>query len=172
MIFNVIKHFLRFSILLLLQVFIVGKLNINTYIQPNILLLFFLLLPLNLNPVLSMFLGLTGGLALDMFTDSAGFNSTALLVMMYARIYYIRNFAHLDIIESGIEPGLANMGYRWFLTYAASMVLIYHILYSFIESFRLTYILSNLLTGLLSSGVTLLLIFLFQLLFFRNKSEA
>jgi len=154
---------------LLLQVFVVGKLNITPLIQPNILLLFFLTLPINLKPVPTLLLGFIGGLLLDMFNNSPGFNSTAFLLMCYARTYYIRNFAHFDVVESGVEVGLSSMGYRWFILYTSVIVSIYHISYAFIESFGFRYILENILSAALSGAVSLGLILLFQLLFYRTK---
>ncbi len=160
---------IRFIGLLILQVFIIGKLHIHPFIQPNILILFFLMLPLDLKPGASLLLGFLGGLILDIFSDSAGFNSTAFLVMMFSRIYYIRSFANIDIQESGLRPNFGNTGYRWYTFYSASMILVYHIMYSFIESFRLTYFFSNLVSAIMSASVTLTLIILFQLLFFRTR---
>jgi len=166
---RILRHIFAFFALLLLQVFVIGKLNITPLIQPNILLLFFLTLPINLKPVPTLFLGFIGGLLLDMFNNSAGFNSTALLPLCYARIYYIRNFAHFDVVESGLDPGLSSMGYRWFILYTAVMVSIYHLSYAFIESFGFRYILENILSAVLSGAVSLGLILLFQLLFYRTK---
>lgn len=166
---QILGFLLRFIGLLLLQVFIIGKLHIHPFIQPNILLLFFLMLPLDLKPGASLLLGFLGGLMLDVFSDSAGFNSTAFLVMMFARIYYIRSFANIDIQEAGIRPNIGNTGYRWYTFYSASMILVYHLVYSFIESFRLVYFFSNVASGILSAAVSLALIFLFQLLFFRTR---
>jgi len=166
---RIARNFFAFFILLLLQVFVVGKLNVTPLIQPNILLLFFLTLPINLKPVPTLLLGFTGGLLLDMFNNSAGFNSTALLLMCYARVYYIRNFAHYDVVESGVNPGLSTMGYRWFILFSVVMVSIYQIVYAFIESFGFRYIAENILSAVLSGAVSLCLILLFQLLFYRTK---
>lgn len=169
MVIKVLQFILMFFTLLFLQVFIVGKLNINPLVQPNILVWFFLSLPINLKPIPSLLYGFVGGLVLDMFTDSAGFHSTSLLIVCYARIYYIRSFAHLDIVESGVEPSLSTMGSRWFSVYAAMMILLYHLCYAFIESFSLRYIPQNLLSALLSAAVSLGLILVLQLLFIRSK---
>ncbi len=168
---NYIQKVLIFIFLLLLQVFIVGKLNINPLIQPNILLLFFLTLPIDLKPVPTLLIGFAGGILLDMFNNSAGFNSTALLIMSYARIYYVRSFARIDIFESGVEPGLSTVGYRWFIIYSAVMVSVYHLVYAFIESFSFRYIPENILSALLSGTVSLGLILLFQILFYRTKTK-
>lgn len=168
---RIVQKLAAFVFLLLLQVFIVGKLNITPMIQPNILLLFFLTLPINLKPVPTLLFGFVGGIILDTFNNSAGFNSTAFLIFSYARVYYIRSFAHLDIIESGIDPGLSTMGYRWFMFYAAVMASIYHLVYAFIESFSFRYIPENILSAFLSGAVSLVLILLFQLLFYRTKTK-
>ena len=166
---KVFRILIAYILLLLLQVFVVGKLNITPLIQPNILLLFFLTLPINMRPVPILLMGFIGGLFFDMFNNSAGFNSTAMLLMCYARIYYIRSFAHFDVVESGIDPGLNTMGYRWFILYASVMVFVYHIVYAFIESFGFRYIPENILSAVLSGAVSLGLILLFQLLFYRTK---
>ncbi|TNE78671.1 MAG: hypothetical protein EP332_13760 [Bacteroidetes bacterium] len=160
---------IRYVGLLLLQVFIIGKLHIHPFVQPNILILFFLMLPVDLKPGATLLLGFLGGLLLDVFSDSAGFNSTAVLVMMFARIYYVRAFASIDIQEAGVRPNIGNTGYRWYIFYSASMVLVYHLVYSFIESFRVVYFLSNIASAIMSAAVSLALIFLFQLLFFRTR---
>lgn len=169
MLLSIIRYIFRFLFLLLLQVFVIGKLNIDTLIQPNILILFFITLPINMKPFPTMLIAFLGGLMLDMFNNSAGFNSTALLTMSFVRIYYIRAFAHIDVIESGVEPGLITMGYRWFILYAAIMCLSYHLLYAFIESFSFRYIIQNILSAVLSGAVSLSLILLFQLLFYRTR---
>lgn len=169
---RVFGRVVSFLLLLFLQIFIIGKLNIGPLIQPNIVLLFFLTLPINLKPVPTLIIGFSAGLLLDMFNNSAGFNSTAMLLMCYARIYYIRAFAHMDSIESGISPGLISSGYRWFILYAAVMVSIYHVTYAFIESFSFRYIPENILTAILSGTASLGLILLFQLLFYRTKSKS
>lgn len=166
---RIARGIFAFFALLLLQVFVVGKLNITPLIQPNILLLFFLTLPINLRPVPTILLGFVGGLILDMFNNSPGFHSTSFLLMCYARVYYIRNFAHFDVVESGVEAGLSTMGYRWFILYSAVMISIYHISYAFIESFGFRYILENIFSAVLSGAVSLGLILLFQLLFYRTK---
>lgn len=168
---NILRHVLRFILLLLLQVFIVGKLNIDTLVQPNILLLFFLTLPVNLKPLPGLLIAFFGGMVLDVFNNSAGFNSTAFLIMMFSRIYYIRAFAHIDVIESGIAPGLSTLGFRWFVFYASLMVSIFHLVYSFIETFSFRYIPQNILSTILSGAVSLGLILLFQLLFYRTRKS-
>lgn len=166
---NILAYLFRFIGLLLLQVFIVGKLHLHPYVQPNIILLFLIILPMNLKPAPSLLLGFFSGLALDIFTDSAGFNSTSFLIVMLVRVYYLNQFTNIDIRESGMSPTIGNTGYRWFFIYSSILVLTHHLVYSFIEAFSLLYILSNILSALASSAVSLLLILLFQLLFFRTR---
>jgi rod shape-determining protein MreD len=168
---KIFLHILRFILLLILQVFIIGKLDISTFIHPNILLLFLLLLPVNLGPAPTLFIGFFSGLVLDMFTDSAGFSSTGFLIVSYLRLNYIRSFVHADVREAAIEPGIANMGYRWFALYAAAMCLVYHVIYAFIESFRFSDSLYNLWSALSSAFVSLVLVFFFQILFFKTRSR-
>lgn len=169
MIVSYAKLMLRFIALLATQLLLIDHLHLSPYIYPNIFLLFFLTLPANIKPVSILIIGFLGGLILDMFNDSPGFNSTAIVLMSYARILYIRNFMHTDISQSGIEPGLISAGYRWFITYSVFMLSVYHLTFSFIESFNFHYIAVNLFSSLLSSMASLVLVILFQVLFFRTK---
>lgn len=171
MISKVILNIARFTVLLLLQVFIVGKLNVSTYIHPNIFVLFVLLLPINLAPAAVLFLAFFSGMALDMFTDTPGLNMTSLLVMAYVRIFYLRSFAHTDVIESGVEPNLNNMGFRWFFFQSLVLVFVHHLVYAFLESFSFRYFFSNVISTLFSTAITLVLILLLQFLFFRAKAR-
>lgn len=162
---------LRFVLLLLTQLFLIEQLNLSTFINPNILILFFLTLPVDIKPLPLMFIGFTGGLVLDMFCDSPGFNSSAFLVMSYMRHLYIRRVMHADIIHSGIQPGIISVGFRWFITYAAILGYVYHLVYAFIESFGWTYIPGNIFSALISTAFSLMLVILFQMLFFRTKPK-
>lgn len=162
----------RYILLLITQLFLIEQLNLSTYINPNVLILFFLTLPVDTKPLPIMIIGFIGGLILDMFSDSPGFSSTAFLVMCYMRHLYIQNVMHADIIHSGIQPGIISTGFRWFVTYAAVLAFVYHVVYAFIESFGWGYIPGNILSALMSTAFSLLLIILFQMLFFRTKPRA
>ena len=168
---KILLQIARFLILLLLQVLIVNKVELGTLLQPNIFLLFFLTLPINLKPIPTLLIGFMGGLVLDMFMDSAGFHSTALLLFSFARIHYIRSFTHIDIVESGVTPMMVNMGFRWFITYCLTLVFVYHLAYSFIESFSFRYFVENLVSAAASALLTTVLVILFQLLFFRTGKD-
>jgi len=166
---SILKYAFRFVILLFVQVLIVGKLEIGVYVHPNIFLLFIILLPLNTSSINTLLIAFISGLLLDINTDTAGFNSTSFLVASYVRVYYLQNFSDVETRESSAEPNFSSVNIRWYLSYAGLIILSHHLIYSFIEGFRFRFIIYNLKATVSSSIASLILILLFQVLFFRIK---
>lgn len=171
MIRDIIIQFCRFMLLVLGQVFIVNNLKLHTYFNPFIYFLFVLLLPVSTPPAITLLCGFFQGFVMDMYMETGGMHAMATTLIAFIRIYYLRYTLSKEQMDKGIEPVIANTGSTWFFIYAAFMVFVHHIVLFFAESFGFSEFLTTLQSILLSGLVSLLLLVLLHMLFFRVSSK-
>jgi hypothetical protein len=69
------------------------------------------------------------------------------------------------------EPSLHYLGFAWYISYSTIMVVLHHLLYFLIEAFQFHEIGQTLLRALLSIVFTILLVFIYQMLIYRQKDR-
>jgi hypothetical protein len=134
--------------------------------------LFILSLPFETPAIFTLILGFLMGLSVDVFSDSLGIHSAACTFMAYARIFVLKILQPRDGYESSKNPNLKDMGFEWFIYYATFLVLAHHFLLFYFEMFKLSEFFYVLIRVILSSFVTLILIFSYQFILSgirRNK---
>jgi rod shape-determining protein MreD len=166
---DIIVNTARFIVLMLLQVLIINEIDLPFYINPQVYLLFLLMLPISTPHYMQLLIGLFAGFVADKFGGTMGMHMAACVFMMYFRYFFIRNSTELDMQQLPIEPGISTMGIKWFMPYSVTMVLLHHTMLFFVEAFTFAEFFSTLLRVINSSAVTLLLILLMQFLFYRNS---
>ncbi len=163
------KNIWRFLLLFLLQVLIFRQLNLGglafNYIQVFIYPLFLLLLPVAINRILLLFLGFTLGLLVDMFYNTPGLHASASVLTAFIRPFILNNFAPRGGYKLNAIPLVAEFGTRWFFRYAAVALVIHLTTYFFVEAFTLIRILDVLLKTICSFLASMLLIFIYMLIF-------
>lgn len=92
---------------------------------------FILLLPLEMGPLLLMFVAFATGLSVDLFYDSLGVNAAASVFIAFVRPYWLRLITPRGGYEDIEIPNLKTMDFGWFFTYSLPLVL-YTMLYCFI----------------------------------------
>ena len=101
---------------------------------PLIYPLVLLLLPVNTNPWLTMFLGFIVGLTMDMFCNTPGMHAAACVLLGFMRPSLLNLFFQQSIKELGdTVPTLFRMGLRSFLLYVAMAILIHHLFFYIIQ---------------------------------------
>jgi hypothetical protein len=166
----IIVHFVRFLILTTIQVVVLNNVQLATFINPFLYVLFILTLPVNLPKLGLLPIAMLCGLTIDMFQNTPGMHASACLFMAYLRPGWLKMIAPRDGYESDAEPGLRKFGFVWYISYASVMVLAHHFLLFFLEVFRFSEFFDTLLRILLSSILTLLLIIIAQYLTVRPRS--
>jgi len=89
--------------------------------------------------------------------------------MAFARPGVLKMIATKAQYESGVKPGIQDMGFPWFFSYAGLLILIHHFLLFYIEVFRFSEFFTTFFRIILSSIVTLALVILSQYLFLKIK---
>ncbi|MBC9931141.1 rod shape-determining protein MreD [Chitinophaga qingshengii] len=165
-----LRNIIRFAFLLLIQVFVLNKILIHQLVSPYLYMLFILALPFNLPRPVVMLLGFLMGISLDMFSDTMGIHAAACVFIAYLRPFIINILSPQGGFETTQKtPSMTSMGVTQFLIYAAVLVFLHHIVFFILEVFGFGNPLYLLLKIVLSTAASLVLIILYELLFFTKK---
>jgi rod shape-determining protein MreD len=167
----IIINLIRFVVLVLLQVFLLKNFSLYNLSVPYLYILFILLLPFETPNLLLFLLSFLLGLSIDMFYDTPGLHAASCVVLALVRVLFISVTVQKDGFDNEPEPTLGNMGFRWFFTYAALLILIHHFFLFNLEVFRLDEIQYTLLRFISSAAFTLFLILISSFLFYRRKER-
>ncbi len=131
---NGIIHFISFFVYLLLQVLLLKKLVLFNTSFCFLYVAFILLLPIETNNLLLMVAAFLLGFCIDIFYDSLGMHALALIVVAYARNYWLHSITPQGGYDAGEGPTLAVNGVQWFLVYTMPLVFLHHVILFFVEA--------------------------------------
>jgi rod shape-determining protein MreD len=162
MINSVLRYTLIIAGLILLQVLILNNIQFSGFVNPYVYIMIVLLLPSEIPAWLLLIISFFTGLIIDLFSGSPGMHASATLVAGFIRPLVLRFISPRDGYESGTALSMAAYGFRWFLIYAAIIVIIHHTVLFFIEVFRFADFFRTIFRILLSSIFTLGFILLIE----------
>ena len=129
------KSFLQFSLLILLQAFLLNNINLFGFINPYFYLLFLINYRFDNNPTLLIIIGFIMGFLLDLLSQGAGGHTIAALTIAFLRPYIIRfSFGVNSDIPMGMVRG-TSLSNR--LLYLGLMVFIHHLILFIVIYFSL-----------------------------------
>jgi hypothetical protein len=164
-----LKYVLIFIVLVLLQVLVLNRINFSGYINPYLYVLFILILPFETPGWLLLISSFLIGFSVDIFSNTLGMNAAASVFMAFCRPLVIRLVTTPREFEPNMEPGIRDIGFRWFLSYSLILIFLHHLVLFYLEAFSFTQFFSTLLRATLSTVFTLALVILSQYLFFMRK---
>ncbi len=162
-----IKYPVMFVVLVLIQVLIFNQVHFGGFLNPFIYVLFILLLPLSMPRYAVLLLSFLLGITIDWFSNSPGLHASATVLMGFFKSPVV-NLISLKESDQSDFPGLQQTGWRWFLTYAAILVIIHHFFLFYIEVFSFENFFRTLLRSIASSMFTVAIIVLSQFIIFRE----
>ena len=165
------KNIIRFILLVIIQVFVLNNIRINGYINPQLYVLFILLLPFETKGWLLLLSSFFLGLVVDIFAHTPGMNTAAAVFMAFCRPGVIRLLSGSKGVEPGLKPGIKDMGLKWFFFYSLILILLHHFVLFYVEIFRFNEFSQTLYRTLLSSVATLVLVILVEYLFVKKESK-
>lgn len=168
---NLIKNIIRFCLFIFVQVFILDQVPpLHHLVTPYIYYLFILWLPFKMGRRMQMLLAFALGFALDCFTNTYGLHSAPCVLIAYIRPFLINLLISQEGAESNYnEPSIQSMGFTPYLTYVTILTFIHHTFLFFLQALQTGGYFYFLLKTLISTAVSLLLIFLVELLFVRKQ---
>lgn len=169
---SIVKHTIRFFILLFTQVLVLNNVLFLGYINPYIYILFIMLLPFDSPRWLLLILAFSLGICVDSFQDSMGVHAFACVLIAYFRTPILHFL--LPQLKSkkqiNIEFSLQEFGLQRALIYTGSLVLIHHFALFTLEAFR-PELLSIFLRTISSSAISILLLIIVQYLLFKDAKR-
>lgn len=166
---NLIKYTLIFIALVLVQQFVFNNIELNTYMNPYVYILFILILPFNINRSMLLLLSFLLGLTVDLLSGTLGLHSAACVLIGYLRPYILSIFTSREDFEQELSPTISTYGLSWFVRYSALLIVIHHVVLFMLEAFTFTGFLTTILRALLSSVLTLFFVVLTEYAFSKQK---
>lgn len=168
MIIEILKHFGRFIFLLTLQLFILNNIQLSGYINPYMYILFVMTLPFETPIWIVLLSSFSMGILIDMFSDTPGLHASVSVLLAYVRKPVLRFISPREGYDSTAMPTLSYLGFGWYIWYASLMVFIHHFTFFFLEAFRFSEFFKTFWRMLCSGLLTLVMIFIYQYLTFRQ----
>lgn len=173
-----IKNFLRFSVIVLLQVLILNKITLSWWSEPSgfpifipyVYPLFILLLPFETPVPVLLILGFILGITVDTFMNTAGIHAAATVLMAYLRTNVLSALLPRNLVEyQGQQPTIKTMGWMPFLVYSLFLILLHHFVFFIIEAWTFNNI-GYLLLKIMASCITSMLFVIVYILLFTRQS--
>ena len=125
MIVNYLHKIGWFIGLVLLQVLILNNVHIVGYATPFLYVYLILKFELDTSRNVLMLWAYFLGLAVDVFSDTPGMNTSAVVFIAFLRPAFLRLFVSRDTLDN-IVPGVRTMGTMSFLKYLILTVFVHH----------------------------------------------
>ena len=164
-----IRNIIRFILLVLLQVLVLNNVQLHQLVTPFIYILFILLIPIGTPRWLVLVSAFVLGWTVDIFSDAGGIHAAASVLIAYLRPVVQSTISPHGGYDSQQVPSLGQMGFTWFTIHTVILVSIWTLTYHIIEVFTFTSLWRTLIKILISTAITLLLIYIHQYLFYKKQ---
>lgn len=172
-----IRFIVYFFLVMAFQVFILNNIVIKSAITiasmpifiPLIYTLIILMLPTSTKRIPSMLISFLVGITMDMFSNTPGLHASACVLLGYLRPNLLNLFFQQNIKELGDTlPTLYRMGVKHFLLYILFALMIHHFCFYLLQIWSISNILIIILKTTVSLVLSIILIFLEQLICENN----
>lgn len=164
----ILKHMASFVMLLLLQVFLFNHINLGGIVNPFIYVYFILLFSFEIPGWLFLISSFLLGLSIDFFSSTYGLHAAASGVMAFSRSFvfqWVRQERDLDATGNPIK----ELSMLRFVIYAFLLVMLHHIVFFLLESFKLSMLYQSLKNAFLSGIFSTVLVIILFLLIDRKR---
>jgi rod shape-determining protein MreD len=153
-----------------MQVFILNQIPpLHQFIVPYLYFLFILWLPFNLARLPLLIIAFAFGLTLDYFTGTIGLHAAACVLIAYVKPFLLNLLIPQETTEqSYLEPSISSMGWAPYSLYVVLLTFTHHfylVLLEWLQFGNFVYFLGKVTA---TTGISLLLIFVTEMLFSRN----
>lgn len=174
-----LRNFLRFCLIVSIQVLILNKITLRWWSQPSgfpvfipyIYPLFILLLPFETPIWLLLMLGFFCGITVDSYMNTAGMHACATVFIAYLRTNVLNALLPKNLSEyPNQSPSVKNMGWVPFLVYSSFLIVLHHAVFFSVELWSFSNIGYLLLKIVASATTSVLFIIVYLLLFTKQAS--
>ncbi|KIC92383.1 hypothetical protein [Flavihumibacter sp. ZG627] len=168
---DLVKNTIRFIVFILVQVFVLHKIPpLHQFVVPYLYFLYILWLPFNMGRTWLMVVAFLFGLSLDYFLVTPGLHAAACVFIAYIRPFLV----NLLIRQEGAEqsygaPSPASMGWAPYSVFVLVLTVLHHGYLVFLEWMQFGNFWYFLGKVFATTAVSLLLILITELLFYRKE---
>ena len=168
---KLVKNTLRFFVFILIQVFVLFQVNpLHQFVVPYLYFLYILWLPFNTPRMTLTMIGFLFGLTLDYFTKTPGLHAAPCILIAYLRPFLVNILIRQEGSEQNYRsPSVTSMGFAPYATYVFILTVIHNGYLVFLEWLQFGSFLYFIGKVLATTGISLLLIFMTELLFYRKQ---
>lgn len=168
---TLVKNIIRFSLFILVQVFVLHQVpTLHKFITPYLYFLFVIWLPFSMGRSSLMFTAFIFGLTLDYFLKTPGLHAAACVLVAYVRPFLINMLIRQEGDQQNYaSPSIVSMGWAPYFMMVFILTLLHHGYLVFLEWMQFGSFLYFLGKVLATTGVSMLLILITELLFFRKE---
>ncbi len=167
---TLLKNIIRFILFILLQAYVLDKIpSLHQFAKPYLYFLFILWLPYKLPRGGLMIISFLFGLTMDYFSGTPGLHAAPCLLIGYLRPFLLAILLPQETNEfSYVEPSIRSMGPAPYSVYMLVLTFMHHALLVLIEWLQFGDFLFFIEKVAATTAISLLLIFITELLFSRN----
>ncbi len=167
---ELIKNIVRFILFILIQVFVLDKVPpLHQFVVPYLYFLFILWLPFSINRFWLMIIALVYALTYDFFRHTPGLHAAPCVLIAYIRPFILNILLPQETTEqSYLEPSPKSIGWAPYSLYVLILTFLHHFYLVFIEWMQVGNFLYFLGKVGASTALSLVLIGIAEMLFFRK----
>jgi rod shape-determining protein MreD len=168
---SLVKNIIRCILFILIQVFVLDRIHLHKLATPYLYFLFIIWLPFNMSRSWQLLIAFAYGFALDSFRLNPGFHAAACVLIAYIRPFFISILIPQEGADTNYnEPSIKSMGgFTAYFVFVAVLTVIHHAWLFFLEAWQVGNVWYFFGKTLLSSAISLGLIFVTELLFVRKQ---
>lgn len=168
---DLVKNIIRFAIFIFIQVYVLFQIPpLHRFVVPYIYFLYILWLPFRISRGTLTLVGFLFGLTLDFFTNRPGLHAAPCVLIAYLRPFLINILIPQEGAEQNYKsPSITSMGLAPYATYILILTLLHNTYLVFLEWLQFGSFWYFLGKVLATTGISLLLILITELLFYRKE---
>jgi hypothetical protein len=166
-----LRNAIRFILFILVQVFVLFKIEpLHRFVVPYLYFLYILWLPFNMSRINLLLLSFVYGLTLDAFAQTPGLHAACCTMIAYMRGFLISLLIPQEGADQNYKsPSITSMGLAPYATYVIVLTLLHNFYLVLLEWLTFASFLYFLGKVLATSGISLLLILVTEVLFARKE---
>ena len=166
-----VRNIIRFALFILIQVYVLFQVPpLHRFITPYIYFLYVIWLPFNMPRLSLTLVGFIFGLTLDYFTKTPGLHAAPCALIAYIRPFLVNILIPQEGADKNYRsPSITSMGWAPYATLVFILTVLHHgylVFLEWLEFGSFWYFIGKVLS---TTGVSLLLILVTELLFFRKE---
>lgn len=168
---DLVRNSIRFALFILVQYYVLFQIRpLHQFVVPYIYYLYVLWLPFSMGRMSLMLVSFLFGLTLDYFTQTPGLHAAACVMIAYLRSFVVNILIPQEGAEQNYKsPSPVSMGWAPYAVYVLVLTLLHHIYLVLLEWLQFGSFLFFLGKVLATTGISLMLVLITELLFFRKE---